>query len=245
MKLHDRFRAWFSDSNAPKDDHVQLSEDEADYPRLKQARVHAETDTEGPHVKSYTSAAEHFKFVRQDFIGRTELEFYHARLIVLIRREIELERNLDLFFTLWQREADFLCQNLSLRWLVSAADTFADYGQAPETRALALSASLLLNTVKLVETERIIQDTQQAADQPEKVAFLLDGAPVELFDGVTAYRAGRGDMIRNLYNRLQTVSAHNVAGMILRTVFDRLRLYDTLYARFAGRHRNRKTRWWD
>jgi hypothetical protein len=211
------------------------------YAALKTAVV---PDVEVVHArKPRSGVVDHFDYVQKSFAGRTEIEFYHAKLIVLIRREIELADNLRRFEDLWAAEADHLLNVLDTRWLISAADTFMDYGRDAETKALSLAASLFLNTVKLVETERIIQGTRAATDDPDLVASVTD-ADVTLFDGVTAFRVGRGDMIHNLYLRMQRIGGQSVAGRILITVFDRMRDHDTLYARFAARHTRERTAWW-
>lgn len=82
---------------------------------------------------------EHLQTLTRGFNGKTQLEFLHTVLIVVIRRQIDLEAARHRFFDLWEKETRFLCKHLTLRWLVSACDTICDYPRnAPEaTMAIA------------------------------------------------------------------------------------------------------------
>ncbi len=194
--------------------------------------------------KPKTNLDDHFEYLRSEFIGRSELEFFHAKLVVCIRRHLDLDRDLKIYFDLWTKEVDYLCDRLSLRWLISAADTFADHAPDGKSQVLGLAASLLVNTIKLVETERMIQDTVQASDSSKVTSKISDSEmEIPLFDGLTVFRVGRGDMIRNLRDRLLHVSQGDPAGQILREVFARIQAYDTVYHRFRNRHIRKNTMW--
>jgi hypothetical protein len=88
------------------------------------------------------------------FRGRSELEYAHAALIVLMRLGMEVSHSWRRFCELWSDSGSFLLQHLNSRWLVSACDTIADHDRDRAQRALALAASALVNTVRLYETER-------------------------------------------------------------------------------------------
>lgn len=187
----------------------------------------------------------HLQRLRREFVGRPELLYHHAGLVVLIRRESEVARNFERFKTLWLAEQDFLSEQLDLRWLVAACDTFIDHDPDPVLRAALMNGVLLVNTVKLQETERFLQAPAAVADDPAALAA-LQSHRIGLCDGLSAFVAGTDDTLRNMRWRLERVcAAHPLAGIVL-VIFDRLQLpgNDNVYARFRQRHVRDRTRWW-
>lgn len=172
---------------------------------------------------------EHMNEVRSEFLDRSELLFIHAGCVVALRRRLAVDHFLPLYLRLWREEKDFLLRELSLRWLVSACDTLVDRGETPVQRAVALSGSLLANSMKLAETERL--RARPAGDD----AAVPPRAPTgDLFDGMTTFRPG-GDMVDNLFRRLaQVATLDDVAGPILQEVGRRVRQADTVVRRLAG-----------
>lgn len=194
--------------------------------------------------------AQHLQRVRAEFIGQSELLYRHAELIVLLRREADTEASYARFERMWQAQTDFLCTHLDLRWLVAACDSFIDHAKNPTLRALAMGAVLLVNTVKLQETERFLAGPgpgpgARAADRPEALQELHTHR-VGLFDGLTAFIAGTDDTLRNMRWRLQDVAALHPLGAIVLEIFERLQRdgNDNVYLRFKQRHQREKTRWW-
>ncbi|MCR4265861.1 polysaccharide pyruvyl transferase family protein [Nitratireductor sp. ZSWI3] len=172
----------------------------------------------------------HILSIRNEFVGAPELCLYHAILVVLIRRNINLEENVLRFRDLWDREGAFLCERLDSRWLVSACDTIIDHGRDTGERALAMSATLFTNTVKLYETERWA--TAAAADA---APYREISERVPLHDGLSAFAIGRGDMIKNLEHRLLSFADEDSAAfLILRELFSRAGRFDTVFRRFAS-----------
>jgi hypothetical protein len=213
----------------------------SDYSALKSKII---TDTE----LSYTHGADkdlsqHLHNLRAEFAGQAELLYYHAQLIVLIRREYQIAEQFAQFERLWETEGEFLREHLNTRWLISAADTFADHSTHLETRSLALAASLLINTIKLQETERYLQATENLSDQPDRQQQLQTGR-VALFDGTSAFAVGTDDTLRNLRWRLDAIRTENPMGLVLAELFQRLQTHDTVYQRFRQRHTRAKTAWW-
>lgn len=213
----------------------------SDYSALKTQLI---SDTE----QAYTHGADkditqHLYNLRSEFAGQAELLYYHAQLIVLIRREYQVAEQFALFERLWDSEAAFLREHLNTRWLISAADTFADHSPDENTRSLALAASLLVNTIKLQETERYLQAAECLTDQAARQQQLQTGR-VALFDGTSAFAVGTDDTLRNLRWRLDTLSQTNPMGLVLAELFQRLQTHDTVYQRFRQRHTRAKTAWW-
>ena len=170
---------------------------------------------------------EHLAMLTVEFAGATELELHHARTIVLLRRGLNLRRNRARFYRFWYWHGRFLANQLSSRWLVSAADTFVDHPRNPTEQATAMAAVLLVNTVKLYETER-----HQLGQLSSAPLVKTHGDPSPLFDGLTTYLVGRGDLITNLQERLGRVNRRGrPANLILTELMRRLQLHNTIYRR--------------
>jgi len=186
---------------------------------------------------------EHLSNLKAEFSGQTELHYTHAKIIVLIRRDFKPELHYPLFEQLWQQEKTFLLKNLNTRWLISATDTFADYATDNATRALALTCSCLINTIKLQETERFIQHAENCRDDEMRIKQLQQERHA-LFDGTSAFTVGTDDTIRNMRWRIDKLSKISIAGEILQEIFSRLQENETVYRRFRNRHTRDKTGWW-
>lgn len=147
----------------------------------------------------------HLQRLRGEFQGMSALCFHHAELIVHIRRGIRPAHHIPRFMALWRLEGEFLCRHLDSRWLVAALDTFADYG-TPVQRGIAAMQTALLNTLKLAETEHLLLGGRPGVDA---LVGLDQGPMVELWDGMESFNVARGDMLRNLLERLGRVSAQD------------------------------------
>lgn len=193
---------------------------------------------------SANNLEEHFNALRQEFSGQSELCYTLAKIIVLIRRESEVDKNFELFQQLWQSEKEFLLKNLNTRWLIAAADTFADYSDDDTIRALSVACTCLLNTVKIQESERFITNAQNCNDDLGKINQLDNEQRFALFDGTSVFKFGTDDTLRNMRWRIDKVAKLNVAGEILLEIFLRLQEEDTIYKRTKERHTRNKTGWW-
>jgi hypothetical protein len=181
---------------------------------------------------------EHISQLRAEFIGLPETCHEHAALVVRIRRKIDLESTLGAFFALWASDAEQLASNLSSRWLVSACDTFADYG-TPFQRAAALMLSATINTLKLAETERLLMsDASLDLEKTERLIRTQAGQThVPLWDGMTAYSIEAGDMPRNLLSRMRSVLSGDPAlSAIGAALIERALQGDTVFGRLSKRN---------
>ena len=182
---------------------------------------------------------DHLGALQAEFAGLPQLYFFHAALNVLIRRAIDADLAYQHFRAAWTLHQGHLLKGLSARWLVSACDTIMDRDTEPYERAMACAAATLLNTVKLYETERLCYSAPHAA-----LAGLV--SPTPLFDGMTSFAVGRGDMIFNLRQRTEAVcrsGGDSVAANIMRELLRRVDQQDTVYGRLAAVHANAATRW--
>jgi len=153
-----------------------------------------------------------------------------------------------------------------LRWLVSTCDTIIDHDKNSLEVAYATSVTLLVNTIKLYETEEVVV-------LQHKNILYPDESPkhINLFDGIFSYSIGGGDMILNMMNRiiphskdnrtfykvlkniimklfnrsLFSPKKKNISHYILLEVLNRIHINNTVYRRMSNIHKNNKTRWWD
>lgn len=187
----------------------------------------------------------HLDRLRLEFIGQPELLYHHAALIVMIRREAQVRENFALLRELWLTETQFLCASLDMRWLVAACDTFVDHDADPVVRATLMNGVLLVNTIKLQETERFLAGDTQPVEDPHASAALHAGR-VALFDGLAAFVEGVDDTLRNMRWRLDEVCGLHPLGAIVLEIFKRLQQAqnDNVYLRFRQRHTRERTAWW-
>jgi hypothetical protein len=175
-----------------------------------------------------TDFFEHMNEIRSEFIGRSELLYVHAGLVVLLRRRQQTDHFRPLFLRLWREQGDFLRASLSLRWLVSTGDTLVDHGETAAQRALAMACVLFVNTVKLHESERHIQGLR---DKELDVKLSPGGF---LFDGLTCFSISDGDMISNMEARSRhLVEEDDIAGPLLAEVMRRVAAGPTVFRRLA------------
>lgn len=184
------------------------------------------------------SIDEHVDMLRSEFVGQSTMNLYHAVLIVLIRRKVDLKANRERFVALWEKERGFLVKSLDSRWLVSACDTIIDWWPDRSERALALAGSLFANMIKLYETERWAAEW----DLDSVPRYRRVEGRVALHDGMSAFLIGRGDMIANLYRRARSFEG-SVSSDIVTELLDRASRHDTVLKRFKDVHRNSTAEW--
>ena len=214
---------------------------EIDYNKLKSEIILTEKTV-------YTHGSEnciqsHMSNLRNEFNGKTELEYYHAELNVFLRRGINTKETFEKLSNLWENETDFLLKNLNTRWLISAADSFIDHDDNHLSRAFAFSAVCLVNSCKLFETERFANNTQSNVLESDKLKQLTQER-VALFDGTSAFAVGTCDTLRNMRWRLDSMKSKLASFKILQEIFYRINTHDTVYRRMAENHTNKNTIWW-
>ncbi len=217
-----------------------------DYEELKSNIIPGEKP-EFLHTNMLKDIKEHLAHLKTAFHGEPELLFYHAKLIVLIRREADLKENFEAFKCLWESEHEFLLEHLNMRWLLSAIDTFIDHDPSVTMRSILLNAVVLINTIKLYETERYllkIDDADETSYDLERQE-LTRTSYFHLFDELSSFRIGFDDTLRNMRWRLDDVSSYEpLAHKILINVFDRVNERGSVYTRFRARHEKPRNAWW-
>lgn len=192
---------------------------------------------------SKTKIADHLQDLKNEFSGKSELEYYHAELNVLLRRGFQTEKTFIKLNDLWEKEWRFLCKNLNTRWLISAADSFIDHDKNQISKSYAFSAVCLVNTCKIYETERFLTDTKKVEYKEDFIAKLKKER-IGLFDGTSAFTIGTCDTLRNMRWRLDSLNGDLPSLKILREIFARVNDYETAYHRLSKYHINKNTIWW-
>ncbi|ETD85004.1 polysaccharide pyruvyl transferase family protein [Rhodobacter capsulatus] len=177
---------------------------------------------------------EHLASLRREFVGQPEIKFAHAAMTVLLRRKIATETVYRHYRSLWAEHADLLLEILDSRWLVSACDTISDQSDDPEEARAAILLTLFVNTVKLFETERLMEGPVRQPAAPL-------GQRRQLHDGLSSFMVGVGDMVANLLHRLDRTLTHTrLVDRIGRQLVSRTLASDTVFSRF-GRRQSRHT----
>jgi hypothetical protein len=193
---------------------------------------------------SSNNIEEHFVALRDEFSGQSELCYTHAKIIVLLRREFEVEKHFKLLEQLWQEESNFLLKNLDFHWLLSAAARFAENSDDKVASSLGIATTCLQVSVRLAESERFLTNAAQCEDDKEKQTRLDNGERIALFEDMPVFKFGTDDTIRFMRWQLDKAAKFHVAGKILLEVFKRLQEIDTVYKRAKDRHTRNKTSWW-
>lgn len=202
---------------------------DADLGPLKEMRVLR--PNEDPEFEAPTTTyARKRKTLRREFRGAPELCYLNGMLIANLRRSAAPPQCAPLFLRLWAEEADFLIAHLDPRWLVSSVTTFGDHGATEAQRQVGRGLSVLFNTMKLYESERLYSG--RAADTP----FRLRGrASSELPMQMDRFALEHGGLDVNMLGRLWQEAeedavvrplAHHLLTELIhdpRTVFRRLR----------------------
>ena len=245
VRKKSKFEQWFSFSRHQRRfgaDKVYAQLADVDIEQLKSEIIIGD-QIEYTHG-SAKDINEHIEQLKHEFVGQPALNHYHASLIVLIRREVDGEENFEKFKALWESERDFLLASLNIRWLISACDTFLDLHDDVTLKATLMNAVVLINTLKLQETEHFL--CEQSTTAIEEKRAQLQQERVTLFDGTSAFVVGTDDTLRNMRWRLDQICKIHPLGKIVLEIFDRLQQEDnnTVYFRFKKQHTREKTRWW-
>lgn len=178
---------------------------------------------------------QHLRYLQLEFIGQSELCFYHTVLIVLLRRGYEVNYTFKTFDELWQSQSDYFFDTLSLRWLVSAADSFIDFSPSALRRAILMNVVSLINTLKAYETQQHVLVDRYLPDEYRIQA--LSDKHLSLYDGLTYLKLGCDDTIEQMRRRFLTFHYDDAfATRFLLKIFDRLHDNPTAYAFFKNLH---------
>lgn len=189
----------------------------------------------------------HLNNLKHQSLGESELCFYHNTLIILMRRKYKIDKIFAEFERLWVAENHYLLENLSLRWIVSACDTFIDHSDNVNRAAILMNVITLMNTVRAYETKNFLQappDAGPIALLDEKTDILYAG-DLSLYDGLTYFRIGTDDSLRNMRKRYHKFhKVDKLATTILLAVFEKLQNNQSAFATLRQLHRDDWSKWW-
>ncbi|MBP2281072.1 hypothetical protein H4W00_001885 [Psychrobacter sp. PL19] len=189
----------------------------------------------------------HLDNLKHQFIGQSELCFYHATLIVLLRRDYKPKETFAEFEMIWTIESDYLLNNLSLRWIISACDTFIDHTEDTTRAAILMNVTTLINTLKVYETKQFLQlnNTIEQETLLEDKINALYRTHLPLYDSLTYFRIGTDDTLKNMRLRYQQFyDLDKLATTMLLFVFDRLQNNDSAFSTLRALHKDNKSKWW-
>lgn len=200
--------------------------------------------THKPRTNDLTA---HLENLKHQFIGQSELCFYHATLVVLLRRNYKPKEIFAEFEQLWDAEADYLLEHLSLRWIVSACDTFVDHSTDRIRAAILMNITTLVTTLRVYETKQFLLRPPNSESLP-----LLDDnieafyrSDIPLYDGLTYFRVGSDDTLKNMRNRYESFyESDKLASTILLSVFDKLQTNNSAFSIMRLLHKSDRSKWW-
>ena len=188
---------------------------------------------------------QHLDNLKHQFVEQSELCFYHANLIVLLRRGYKTEDTFAEFERLWNTESDYLLKHLSLRWIISACDTFIDHTNDKARAAILMNVSTLINTLRIYETKHFLHHDSDSTSLVNDNIDALYRSDLSLYYGLTYFRIGSDDTLKNMRNRYESFShSDKLATSILLNVFDKLQTNDSAFATMRALHRDEKSKWW-
>ena len=187
----------------------------------------------------------HLDNLKHQFIGQSELCFYHANLIVLLRRGYKIDSLFADFEHLWNTETDYLLNHLSLRWIVSACDTFIDHAHDTTRAAILMNVPTLINTLRVYETHEFLQHNCNSTPLVDDSVAALYNSDPHLYDGLTYFRIGSDDTLKNMRNRYESFyDSDKLAASIILRVFDKLQYNDSAFTAMRNLHKDKKSSWW-
>lgn len=209
--------------------------------------------TDKPRIKNLI---DHLDNLKHEFIGKPELCYYHATLIVLLRRNFKVSEIFAEFKNLWESETQHLLEHLSLRWLVCACDTFIDHSQDDTRAAILMNVITMVNTLKVYETQQYLQTPTSPSTMTLANTVSLDSliddkldslyqTHLSLYDGLTYFHIGTDDTLKNMRHRYQQFyEKDKLAATMLLFAFDRLQNNKSAFATMKALHKDDKSKWW-
>ncbi len=92
--------------------------------------------------------------LQRAFGGRPEILLWHALAISYLRRDTPYTKKAaELFFKIWDEQAEWMATNLNGRWLISALQTFADHGRNAEEIRCGSVGYVYGSLIKIYECE--------------------------------------------------------------------------------------------
>ncbi|WP_121061747.1 hypothetical protein [Chachezhania antarctica] len=144
---------FLEEKEVPYDDPLAvLPPVDVDLAGLTQISVIADTTPLGPYEAQ--DARRKYATLTAEFDGESELLLVHAICVAVLRRRAPPAEALSLFHRMWHEQGQYLADALPVRWLVSAAVTFAAHGETPAQLSGGMGLAMLFDLIKLHDSER-------------------------------------------------------------------------------------------
>lgn len=186
-----------------------------------------------------------FEKVKPDFGGKSELLFHLYCCVIRARRGVDPVRQAEIIRYAFLHHGETLYRDMNTRWLVSFLNTIADHGPRGEAEA-ARALTTFLHMIKIYETLFLPEAEMRRKQFVENAvahstAFKPFRDPenfskIELWDYMFMMALDTGDVIDNLYKRLEDMRYPFVAGAF-RFARDRLAASDTVYSEILRANR--------
>jgi hypothetical protein len=137
--------------------------------------------------------------VRSEFVGKPKVCHELAKLIIYLRRGVDVETNTELFFELWEEYTEVLLRELDTRWLLSVVDTAIDVGDDLEA-AVAMNISQCINQCN-IHTSLLLNCVDGRLDGSK----LQREMKAPTWDGMITIDVPTGDMVHNMMNRMDVI----------------------------------------
>ena len=137
--------------------------------------------------------------IQEEFLGQPELWALHAMCIAILRRRSPPPEAKQLFMRIWTEQGGTLARDLPVRWLISAATTFADHGETIDQRLGGQGLMMLFDLIKLHDSERRHSGQKNSDGFPRSRS---GPKPDELGFGLEPYSLPNGDLDMNMLARL-------------------------------------------
>ncbi|WP_271879747.1 hypothetical protein [Phaeobacter italicus] len=150
--------------------------------------------------------AHKWQALRAEFAGAPEIWALHALCIAILRRRDPPQEARALFLRIWTEHGADLAADLPIRWLISAAATFADHGETIEQRLGGQGLQMLFHLIKLHDSERRLSGRPLDRGLPRIKGKELD----DLGFGMSPYHLPHGDLDRNMLARLWRICENDL-----------------------------------
>ena len=169
---------------------------DVDLSELAANRVVADTTPLGPYEAQ--DARRKYATLTAEFDKESELALVHAMCVAVLRRSNPPPEVITLFHRMWREQGHYLADTLPVRWLVSAAVTFAAHGETQAQLSGGMGMAMLFDMIKLHDSERSL------TGRPNDKAFPRRSGrkrfPIAF--GLDHYALVHGDMDRIILARL-------------------------------------------
>ena len=158
--------------------------------------ISGDPDKRAKNLNRKPDLEENIMAVRAEFIGKPEICHHMARIIIYLRRHVDVDVNSRKFFRLLKQYEDVLLKHYDTRWLISICDTIVDYG-APRRSAIAMNIVCMVQACNIANTV-----AHKVENSTITTGKLMTDQKYTTFDGLITADTYSGDMHYNMCQRV-------------------------------------------